>query len=90
MLLPSREELGLLYRHIKGFRNFNKITTLEEIHLRLQGKISFGKILIGLEVFEEFEFIAKVYDGYLLDITYLDSYQKHDLSTSSILKKLQS
>lgn len=90
LLLPSREELGLLYRHIKGFRNFNKITTLEEIHLRLQGKISFGKILIGLEVFEEFEFIAKVYDGYLLDITYLDSYQKHDLSTSSILKKLQS
>ncbi len=90
LILPNREELGLLYRYIKGFGDTNQITTLEEIHLRLNGKISFGKILIGLEVFEEFEFIIKGYDGYLLDITFLNASQKHDLSTSSILKKLQS
>ncbi len=88
-LLPTREELAILYRYIKSFTN-TKITTLEEIHLRLKGQVSFGKLLVCLEVFHEFEFIAKEYDGYLFTLTFLNPFQKRDLSTSSILLKLQS
>ena len=88
-IMPTREELGLLYRHVKNFQ-ITEITTVEEIYLRLNGNVSFGKIMVGLEIFEEFQFLLKEYDGYLLNITFLNSIQKQDLSTSSILKKLQS
>ena len=88
ILLPSREDLALLYRYIRGFTT-TEHTTVEEIYHRLEGKIGYGKIMIALQVFAEFEFIMLGYDGYLFTIDYLNSSRKQDLSTSSVLKKLQ-
>jgi hypothetical protein len=51
--------------------------------------ISMGKILVALKVFEEFDFIRYEFDGDFLHVEYLSPTEKHDLSNSQILLKLQ-
>jgi single-stranded-DNA-specific exonuclease len=86
-LLPSREELGIVFRFLRKSQHL-KIQP-DVLMAKMDYVISMGKILVALKVFEEFDFIRYEFDGDFLHVEYLSPTEKHDLSNSQILLKLQ-
>ncbi len=88
LLLPSREEMASLFRCLRTLTY--PWVSPEWLVYYLKSQISYGKILIALDVFDEFGFIQKQFDGERLYINFLNPTGKFDLSTSNILFQLQS
>ncbi len=86
-LTPTREEMSIVYRYIRGKDNLKIPPSVLMMHLGYA--VSPGKVFVTLQIFEEFGFIEYYFDGDNIYVKFLNPDGKFDLSNSQILLKLK-
>ena len=87
LLIPSREDMATVFRYLKGHSGFRFST--EILYMRLDFKINYAKMLVCLDIMEEFLFISKQFDSVNTLIQFSKSIVKRNFDSSAIIKRLK-
>lgn len=87
-ILPDRNDCALVYNYLKKRNNTTKIS-LEVIASTLSPSITYGKLKVILEVFNELSVIALYEDMYVTQVKLLKAEKGRSYEDTSIIKALK-
>ncbi len=86
-IYPTREDFACVYRFLRTNQGFNY--KLDNLCIRLENKISFGKIKVILDAMNELGLI-EIYEGLkTYEIKFIEVTKKVDLQSANIIKRLK-
>ena len=86
-IYPTRDDFALVYRFLRANKGFNY--KLDNLCIRLENKLSFGKIKVILSAMNELG-LVEINEGLkTTEIKFLEVNGKVDLNSANIIKKLE-